>query len=173
MFTTKGIRLCFIVMFLAVLTLMVSGCNFYNTENKTMIQDQTPSSNNSNMGGDRDEHGCIGSAGYVWCEKKQKCIRIWEENCYDNSEEQVKFLLAVKMGVVVQDITVNIEQQDEMYIRGRYKNTLKKEIPEKTFLAVKVNEIWIIAYDGTENVDKNQLDDYNFPPEMLKGIENY
>ena len=33
------------------------------------------------VGGDRDEHGCIGSAGYSWCETKQKCLRIWEESC--------------------------------------------------------------------------------------------
>jgi hypothetical protein len=33
------------------------------------------------VGNDRDEHGCIGSAGYTWCESKQKCLRIWEEDC--------------------------------------------------------------------------------------------
>jgi hypothetical protein len=33
------------------------------------------------VGCDRDIHGCIGSAGYSWCEAKQKCLRIWEENC--------------------------------------------------------------------------------------------
>ena len=33
------------------------------------------------VGGDRDEHGCIGSAGYTWCEEKAKCIREWEEAC--------------------------------------------------------------------------------------------
>ena len=32
-------------------------------------------------GSDRDEHGCIPSAGYEWCEPLQKCIRPWEENC--------------------------------------------------------------------------------------------
>ncbi len=32
-------------------------------------------------GGDKDEHGCIPSAGYKWCEAKQKCIRPWEESC--------------------------------------------------------------------------------------------
>lgn len=36
------------------------------------------------VGGDRDEHGCIGSAGYGWCESKQKCLRIWEEDCPSN-----------------------------------------------------------------------------------------
>lgn len=30
------------------------------------------------VGGDRDEHGCIGSAGYQWCEKKVECLRPWE-----------------------------------------------------------------------------------------------
>jgi hypothetical protein len=33
------------------------------------------------VGNDTDEHGCIGSAGYSWCEAKQKCLRTWEENC--------------------------------------------------------------------------------------------
>lgn len=32
-------------------------------------------------GSDRDSHGCIGSAGYSWCESKQKCLRVWEEPC--------------------------------------------------------------------------------------------
>ncbi len=29
-------------------------------------------------GSDRDEHGCIGSAGYVWSESTQECVRPWE-----------------------------------------------------------------------------------------------
>ena len=32
------------------------------------------------VGNDRDVHGCIGSAGYSWCEMKQRCLRI-EEQC--------------------------------------------------------------------------------------------
>lgn len=33
------------------------------------------------VGNDRDEHGCIGSAGYSWCALKDKCLRVWEEKC--------------------------------------------------------------------------------------------
>ena len=33
------------------------------------------------VGGDVDEHGCKPSAGYSWCEAKQKCLRVWEEPC--------------------------------------------------------------------------------------------
>ncbi len=29
-------------------------------------------------GSDRDAHGCIGSAGYHWCERIDKCVRPWE-----------------------------------------------------------------------------------------------
>ncbi|WP_394825742.1 hypothetical protein [Pendulispora albinea] len=29
-------------------------------------------------GSDRDPHGCIGSAGYQWCAKENKCVRSWE-----------------------------------------------------------------------------------------------
>lgn len=36
------------------------------------------------VGNDSDIHGCKGSAGYSWCEAKQKCIRVWEENCTAN-----------------------------------------------------------------------------------------
>ena len=37
------------------------------------------------VGGDRDAHGCIGSAGYSWCEISQKCYRPWEEKCEVNN----------------------------------------------------------------------------------------
>ncbi len=33
------------------------------------------------LGSDRDEHGCIGSAGYSWCPLTDKCQRPWEEPC--------------------------------------------------------------------------------------------
>ncbi|MBP8016967.1 hypothetical protein KAZ01_03070, partial [Candidatus Gracilibacteria bacterium] len=40
------------------------------------------------VGGDKDNHGCIGSAGYTWCGSKNKCIRSWEEKCEVTKEVQ-------------------------------------------------------------------------------------
>jgi len=40
-----------------------------------------PFANLPALGSDRDEHGCIGSAGYTWCPLTQKCQRVWEESC--------------------------------------------------------------------------------------------
>ena len=31
------------------------------------------------LGGDRDDYGCIGSPGYLWCHSLLKCIRPWEK----------------------------------------------------------------------------------------------
>jgi len=41
-------------------------------------------------GSDRDEHGCIASAGYSWCTSTNLCERPWElsqKNGFDNSKE--------------------------------------------------------------------------------------
>ncbi|VVB78242.1 Uncharacterised protein [uncultured archaeon] len=51
---------------------------------------QTP----EKIGGDKDSHGCLISAGYSWCEEKQKCLRAWEEECFSstitkNSQENI------------------------------------------------------------------------------------
>ncbi|AKC86669.1 hypothetical protein [Pseudoxanthomonas suwonensis] len=42
------------------------------------------------VGGDRDEHGCIPSAGYRWCERTGQCERPWElaqAQGFENSTE--------------------------------------------------------------------------------------
>lgn len=33
------------------------------------------------IGGQMDAHGCLTAAGYSWCDKRQTCIRPWEEYC--------------------------------------------------------------------------------------------
>ena len=41
-------------------------------------------------GNDRDSHGCIGSAGYLWCEHEKQCERSWElaaEKGFLNTQE--------------------------------------------------------------------------------------
>lgn len=33
------------------------------------------------LGGDRDDHGCLPAAGYAWCETLADCVRAWETPC--------------------------------------------------------------------------------------------
>ncbi|MBU0766373.1 hypothetical protein KKF55_01125 [Patescibacteria group bacterium] len=63
--------------------LLLTGC----------VNGQQPTSNSGTpssapiLGGDRDANGCIPSAGYNWCEAKQKCVRPWEESCDSNETD--------------------------------------------------------------------------------------
>ena len=79
-----------IILSLTVATMLLACCTTKNSTNSSA--DTAPADtvskigadtliNRPLLGGDRDEHGCIPSAGYVWCEKLGKCIRPWEEKC--------------------------------------------------------------------------------------------
>ena len=78
-----------VILSLTVTTMLLACCTSKKaTETtETKVEDTTSEVvgdsliNRPLLGGDRDEHGCIPSAGYVWCEKLQKCIRPWEEKC--------------------------------------------------------------------------------------------
>ena len=75
-----------IILSLAVASMLLACCTSKKTT-ETKAEDTTSEVvadtliNRPLLGGDRDEHGCIPYAGYVWCEKLQKCIRPWEEKC--------------------------------------------------------------------------------------------
>jgi hypothetical protein len=64
------------------------------------------------VGNDRDEHGCIGSAGYTWCEEKKKCLRSWEENCRSSdiskwkiyTNDEYKFEIKYPEGLAYSDL---------------------------------------------------------------------
>lgn len=62
-----------VILLIVIGVLVLGGVGYIVVKN---IQPKPPL-----LGGDRDVHGCIGSAGYSWCEAKQKCLRVWEEKC--------------------------------------------------------------------------------------------
>ena len=60
-------------------TLLLTACNNQTSETVTVhTSDTTAISDSPMVGSDRDEHGCIGSAGYQWSQIKNECIRIFE-----------------------------------------------------------------------------------------------
>jgi hypothetical protein len=69
------------------------------------------------VGGDRDEHGCIGSAGYSWCEVKNKCLREWEEPC-DTTDvvEEVQDDLVVEVSPV--NMTLTMKEWEWVQTKG-------------------------------------------------------
>ncbi|MDD2353788.1 MAG: Gmad2 immunoglobulin-like domain-containing protein [Patescibacteria group bacterium] len=70
-----------LILFSALVLRVVNGP--INFDNKPIYFDPpfVFDDNDDLLGADRDEHGCITSAGYVWCESKVKCLRPFEEEC--------------------------------------------------------------------------------------------
>jgi hypothetical protein len=62
-------------------------------------------------GSDRDEHGCIGSAGYTWSVLKKECIRIFEAGTKLNPAEAVTDKTTVAYAVFSPD-----NNQAELFI---------------------------------------------------------
>ena len=77
----------YILLFLAV---VIFGTVLFVQSQKDDMAKTPPLQQEQLVGADRDEHGCIGSAGYTWCEPKQKCLRQWEEPCESEEEYQKK-----------------------------------------------------------------------------------
>jgi hypothetical protein len=108
-------------------------------------------------GGDRDEHGCIGSAGYVWCEAKNKCLREFEERCEEpsRSERAIIKLLAERYGKQENEVAVSISVGDSEHLAGSAK--FAPDGAGGLFLAVKDGENWKLAYDGNGSPNCEEL----------------
>jgi len=89
-----------ILVLFVVIILVAVGVNFFLQE-KTV---EAPIIPNDEMlvGGDRDEHGCIGSAGYLWCETKGECLRPWEDQ-WDETCDTEEFSFEKDVIVVPED----------------------------------------------------------------------
>ena len=74
-----------------LLALLVVGCEGI---------DEKQAASQAVVGANRDAHGCIGSAGYAWCERDSECVRPWElaklRGFSPTSEEFDRFCLKSK-----------------------------------------------------------------------------
>lgn len=54
-----------------------SACTGFNDINNKQSDNKTPKENPELIGGQKDEHGCLVSAGETWSQMKQECIQIF------------------------------------------------------------------------------------------------
>lgn len=137
------------------------------------------------LGGDKDEHGCIGSAGYSWCESKQKCLRVWEEDCEpvsatpssDEREElirEIKDALIVKHGSSAKALNITISKVEGKYAQGGAGELGKGG---GMWFAAKRDDSWKLVWDGNGIITCENLVDYpDFPasliPQCYDGVKN-
>jgi len=135
------------------------------------------------VGADVDEHGCIGSAGYLWCEVKQKCLRTFEESCEELpsiAEAEKSALLGAisdalveKRGPDAKSLVLTITQFDGNYARG----TALPAYGGGLWLAMKVDGIWKLIWNGNGEILCSILEPYpqystRLVPTCFSDVEN-
>jgi len=130
------------------------------------------------VGGDSDEHGCKASAGYSWCEVKQKCLRPFEEKCEtqlptptinetENLKITIKQLLVQKHGSTANELVITVSQNIGDYARGGASSSGGGGM----WLAKKINNSWNLVFDGNGAPDCSILENqYQFPKSILQGV---
>jgi hypothetical protein len=154
-----------------------------DVQDKNNANDQNVAGSQKNIGGEKDEHGCYLTAGYTWCEPKNKCLRKWKENCtvednknvVKNEAEEVvgkiTVIIAKKHNKKEKDVMIKITQKDKSHLRGTVKFGIGGEGEEGMFLAVKNNDQWKVVYEGGGVANCSELINvYAFPKSMLGGI---
>ncbi|MFA6533311.1 MAG: hypothetical protein WCT22_04940 [Patescibacteria group bacterium] len=128
----------------------------------------TPSIEKNLIGGDLDEHGCKGSAGYSWCEIKQKCLRVWEEKCeVEDLKTIIKQLFMDKYGQASNNLTITVSKEMGDFARGG----ASEQGGGGMWLAKKNSGSWQLVFDGNGVVDCQKLKViYLFPSEILTGV---
>jgi hypothetical protein len=120
--------------------------------------------------GEKDAHGCVGSAGYSWCEPKSKCLITLEETCYTDTKQQIQYQLSLRYETSMDVISVKPAKVQGKYMFGR----ITISVPNQglgVFLAMEENDIWKVVYHGIGGADCNTIKNvYKFPTELLSGI---
>ncbi len=101
---------------LAVIVVLIAGGLF--------IYKEAVAPANPIVGGDRDVHGCIGSAGYSWCDAKQSCIRPWEQYCTAASPKTAIFFCDSG-----KTITATFYPSDDKYVDLRLSDGRMMSVP--------------------------------------------
>ncbi len=125
------------------------------------------------VGADRDEHDCIGSAGYSWCEAKQKCLRVWEEPCtLDQDEESIlkeaiKTAIVEKRGAVAEDLVIKVSKIEGGFASGG-SGSATPGVGGAMWFAAKVKGNWLLVWDGNGIITCEEVAPYpDFPTSFI------
>lgn len=121
------------------------------------------------VGGDRDAYGCIPSAGYMWCEPKQKCLRIWEEKCFVAEEAALTKLFAAEHKKPVAETHVTIMKLENNFASGSI-SFGPTPGEDGAFLARLVNGKWTLDYEGNGSIDCVKIRALGYPQDVLEGF---
>lgn len=166
-----------IIVVLALLVVSVFATIALLNASKT-TDEAVPTAQEQLLGGDRDEHGCIPSAGYSWCEAKQKCLKVWEEPCVssDQTDEvevvkaDIKSAIVAKHGQSANSLTISVNEILGDYAKG---GASEEGLGGGMWFGAKVGDKWELVWDGNGTISCDSLEDYpEFPVEFVSECYN-
>jgi hypothetical protein len=166
-------RCAFIIPAMLAASLFGAGCAAPAMQDREVVPEKLIQNSTSVapiVGGDRDGHGCIGSAGYRWCEPRQECLRFWETPCYASAEEGIRAALADALKLKPADIFVIIRESTPDFAKGTVGKVGEEDGPAGMFLASQGNNIWLVDYHGNGQADCATLKERGYPASMLKNV---
>ena len=116
---------------LSVLALAFAACNNSTPEQTDdTAEDSTTPQQETLEGGDRDEHGCIGSAGYLWSTLRGECIQVFEVGTRLNPVDMEQEEAVISAFIVSKE---GDNSQVELFITGEDQNPILKKEADGTF----------------------------------------
>lgn len=159
----KNNKVIMVVVIAVIVVVVIAAVIYISGSNKP-----APTTNQPLIGGQTDEGGCLIAAGYSWCEPKQKCLRIWEEKCYETEEADLVQIFAAEHNKSVNETNVTIVKMKDNYASGSI--SFGKEPGEGGgFLVRQVNGDWLIDFEGNGSVDCPKIRDLGYPQNVLEG----
>lgn len=166
------------IVVVGVFGIVLAGAIFLNINSQKKVASTTESVEPTQelLGGDRDEYGCIGSAGYSWCESKQKCLRTWEEVCdsvsstpsvdeKENITNAIKKALIAEHGSDAGKLNVTVSKIVDNYAQG---GASQVGAGGGMWFAAKVEGNWELVWDGNGIINCSDLTDFpDFPVNMI------
>ena len=117
-------------------TLSIAALAFTACNNGTPQQTDNPAEEPTTpqqetmVGGDRDEHGCIGSAGFTWSALRGECIQVFEVGTRLNPVEEKEEVAVISAFVVTKD---GDNSQVELFITNEDQNPILKQETNGTY----------------------------------------
>ena len=143
---------------LSVVALTFAACNNSTSQQTDNAAEEPATTEETPMvGGDRDEHGCIGSAGFTWSALRGECIQIFEVGTRLNPVEEKEEVAVISAFVVTKD---GDNSQVELFITNEDQNPILKQETNGTYKGgkyiynPKTQELSIdgkVAYKGEKN----------------------
>ena len=116
---------------LPIIAVSFAACN-NATPNQSENTTETPevTQDTPMVGDDRDEHGCIGSAGFTWSALRGECIQVFEVGTRLNPVEEKEEVAVISAFVVTKD---GDNSQVELFLTNENQNQILKQEKDGTY----------------------------------------